>query len=139
MKIQLRVVSVLLAVAIVSLNCRANPKDDQFARSFIDRLNRRDSSAVLQFEPNSVLSEAGWNKVVTAADRLPPPPPDSILLVEWERGRDPRTGPYRKLTYLVDRGSKEGRVELWLVSRNGRTYVNTVRTTEMVPDTFTDR
>jgi hypothetical protein len=90
MKIQRRVVSVLFAVATVSLDCRANPKDDQFARSFIDRLNRRDSSAVAQFEPSNELTEAGWNRVVTAADRLPAPPVDSIRLVEWEHGTDPR-------------------------------------------------
>src|SRR5665811_1615411 len=98
----------------------------------VDRLliaSRRDSSIAVLFEPASDISRAGWKNVVTVADRLPAAPADSIRLVEWERGKN-EIGPYRKLTYLIDRGSKEARVELWLVSRNGRTYVNTVRATE---------
>ena len=136
MKIQLHALRSVV-VAITCLSCRANPKDDQFGRSFIDRIARRDSSIAVLFEPASDISRAGWKNVVTVADRLPAAPADSIRLVEWERGKN-EIGPYRKLTYLIDRGSKEARVELWLVSRNGRTYVNTVRATEMVPDTATD-
>ena len=137
MKIQLHALRSVVVVAITSLSCRANPKDDQFARSFIDRIARRDSSIAVLFEPASDISRASWKNLITVADRLPAAPADSIRLVEWERGKN-QIGPYRKLTYLIDRGSKETRVELWLVSHNGQTYVNTVRAIEMVPDTATD-
>jgi len=115
------------ATAIAGTGCRADPADDLFARTFIDRLIARDSAGFAQLQPESSIDRGGWQPLLTGvAAHLPPTQPDSVRLIEWERGNDDQ-GPYRKLIYEVSHGSKHSRVELWLVTTNALTYVNTIR------------
>jgi hypothetical protein len=79
-------------------------------------------------DPNPDMRRAGWAGIARLSRALA----DSSTapqLIDWERGADSRIGTYRKLTYFVGRTPDSVVVELYLVEREGRTLVNTVRAT----------
>lgn len=121
-----------LTVSLGLVACGPDPDDDAFARSFLSALQTQDPAAEHQLEPNSSISAAGIEGLIGHSTHLPSGSPDSVRLVEWERLRDEH-GPARKLTYRVFGSDRSAQVELWLVTKEGRTYVNTARTRGLVP------
>ena len=113
-------------VVIAASACRPSGHDDRIAREFMSRVRHHDSTAMALVESNPEMRRAGWGGIggLTAGlgDSTAQP-----QLLEWERGQDPRIGSYRKLTYFVGRSPDSAVVELYLVDRDGRTLVNTVR------------
>ena len=110
----------------LGLGCRADPADDRFARSVLEKLRAGDSTAVALLQPNTPISQEGWASIRPVAEGLSRFDTDSLALVEWESGTDAQ-GKYRKLTYRVGSGARARHVEVWLVSGSSKTYVNTIR------------
>ena len=118
-------------LALVAAGCRLDPEDDRYARAFIAHFHARDSTAAALLEPGSEIGEAGWVAVSALADHLPERM-DSLRLTAWESIRN-EDGRSRKLTYLVFGGDELAQAEIWIVTRDGTRYVNTVRTTDLDP------
>jgi hypothetical protein len=131
-KPQTHLILFVLVCTTASLSCHESSRDDHFARSFINRVYQRDTAVFSQLEPGSLLSEFAAKRLASVADRLPPPPPDSVRLVGRETlyGMDAAPSVSRKLSYLIDAASRETRVDLWLVTKNRRTYVYEVQATQ---------
>jgi hypothetical protein len=117
-----------LIATVHALGCRANPRDDAFARRFIDNVRRDDSAGALQLQPNSVISDSGWIKIVRIFQpTMPRGVPDTVRIIEWENGTMPTMGAYRKLTYEVQRADTASKVQLWLVGPDSQTYVSALK------------
>lgn len=119
-------------LALVAAGCRLDPEDDRYARAFIAQLHARDSTAAALLEPESEISETGWTGVSALADELPEARMDSLRLTAWEYIHNEH-GRSRKLTYLVFGGGEQAQAEIWIVTRDGTRYVNTVRATDLDP------
>ena len=134
MKPQIRFILFVSVCTTATLGCSERFRDDHFARSFINRVYQRDTSVLSDLEPRSLLREFAAKRLPALLDSLPPPPV-SIRLVEREKllGFDEAPPISYQLTYLIGAGSRETRVDLWLVPENGRTYVEEVRATRAVP------
>jgi hypothetical protein len=118
----------LTAIALASTAaCRYDAADDAFARTFIANVRSGDSAGARQLQANSKISSQPWPEF-TAKFRaqLPAGGVDTVELLEWEHGRDDE-GKYRKLTYALKGQDEEARAEVWLVTQDGHTVVNTLR------------
>lgn len=118
-------------LTLVAAGCRLDPEDDRYARAFIAQFHARDSTAAALLEPESEISAAGWAAVSALAEHLPARM-DSLRLTAWESIHN-ENGRSRKLTYLVFGGEEQAQAEVWIVTRDGTRYVNTVRTTDLDP------
>jgi hypothetical protein len=122
-------VSVCLALVIVGVACRPESADDDFARQFIEHVRTGADVGASLREPGSKISDSSWSYFVGQfARHFPGGHLDTIQLVEWERGGDDE-GQYRKLTYALKGSTQEVQAEVWLVTKEGRRYVNTFRVT----------
>ena len=123
----LRLLSVLGSGALLlATACGVDHEADQFGRTFLTHLRARDSAGFAHLEPRSEVSRGGWAPIAAMADALPDDSLESIHLLESERGVDEQ-GAYIRLIYELRSATKRAHVELWLVRRDGRTFVNTVR------------
>jgi hypothetical protein len=118
----------LAAVLVLQGACLPTASDDAFARTFIENLRTRNPGGEAQLQPRSEMSRAGWDAVLVSARDLSATVPDSVVLREIETLRDEH-GRARKLTYGVHSGTRYVMVEIWLVSHEGQTYVNTLQIT----------
>ena len=113
-------------VLLLATACEVDREADHFARSFIAHLRTGDSAGFALLEPRSEVSRAGWARIAAMARSLPQDSLESIHLLESDRGVDEQ-GAYTRLTYELRSATERALVELWLVNRDGRTFVNTVR------------
>jgi len=75
-----------------------------------------------------MLAQTGWDSLAKmVAATLPTGPLDSLRQVGWETG-DFKGGAQKKVTYYLYQGDGHATAWLWLVERDGRTYINTIQT-----------
>lgn len=115
------------AFAFAVAACGPDDADDRFARAFIASLSSRDSAAARLLEPGSELQEDGWGAVLSHRKYLPQSSIETIVLTDWERVFD-RHGAARKLSYEVRSREEYSILQIWLVSKDGRRFVNTIQT-----------
>ena len=113
--------ALLLATA-----CGVDHEADQFGRTFLAHLRGRHPAGFAHLDAGSELSRGGWAPIAAMADALPDDSLESVHLLESERGVDEQ-GAYIRLIYELRSATERAHVELWLVHRDGRTFVNTVR------------
>jgi hypothetical protein len=117
----------LFLLALVTLNgCAPRPEDDAFARRALEQLRTRDSAFMQTLDPESSIHSASWAELQSVAGRFGTPPTRPVL-VGWERGSRADVGAYRSLRYWVGSSPDSTVVEVYVVERNGRAYVNTLR------------
>jgi hypothetical protein len=132
--INTRALGALAAVLFLS-SCAADADDDAFARQTLRALRSGDSTIRADFDPRSPLATARWELVSSigkaGSDSLHRP-----VLVWRENGATTDIGRYRRLAYWVGSNPDSAVVELWLVDREGRTKINTLKSYTIRPENY---
>ena len=115
-----------LTLAVLAA-CGVDAPTDAFARRILHQLRTQDSTLTRDLDPRSSIARVPWAELRTTAAYFP----DSTVapvLVDRERGTAPDIGRYDRLTYFLGHTPDSSVAELWIVERDGRRYLNTLRT-----------
>ena len=112
----------------VLVACGVDDPTDAFARRVLHQLRTRDSAVQRDLDPRSPIARVPWSELQSRTAAYFPDSTVTPVLIDRESGTAPDIGRYRRLTYFLGHLPDSAVAELWIVERDGRLYLNTLRT-----------